>query len=122
MENTFQKSQTEKRIKCEVRLSNEPYFMTANLNFNDFVILETTNEFLTGTYRMNYMTIRINDEIKEFIDSKVIEARNDNSFNNLVECGWFDNELVIEIIELFEDEDYDDVSDEIKEYIVKVIK
>ena len=40
----------------------------------------------------------------------------------LVECGWFDNELVIEIIELFEDEDYDDISDEIKEYIVKVIK
>lgn len=68
MENTFQKSQTEKRIKCEVRLSNEPYFMTANLNFNDFVILETTNEFLTGTYRMNYMTIRINDEIKEYLN------------------------------------------------------
>ena len=42
--------------------------MTANLNFNDFVILETTNEFLTGTYRMNYMTIRINDEIKEYLN------------------------------------------------------
>ena len=66
--------------------------------------------------------VQFNDEIKEFIDSKVIEAKNDNSFNDLVECGWFDNELVIEIIELFEDEDYDDVSDEIKEYIVKVIK
>jgi hypothetical protein len=66
--------------------------------------------------------VQFNDEIKEFIDSKVIETKNDNSFNDLVECGWFDNELVIEIIELFEDEDYDDVSDEIKEYIVKVIK
>ena len=66
--------------------------------------------------------VQFNDEIKEFIDSKVIEAKNDNSFNDLVEYGWFDNELVIEIIELFEDEDYDDVSDEIKEYIVKVIK
>ena len=66
--------------------------------------------------------VQFNDEIKEFIDSKVIETKNDNSFNDLVECGWFDNELVIEIIELFEDADYDDVSDEIKEYIVKVIK
>ena len=66
--------------------------------------------------------VQFNDEIKEFIDSKVIETKNDNSFNDLVECGWFDNELVIEIIELFEDEDYDDISDEIKEYIVKVIK
>jgi hypothetical protein len=66
--------------------------------------------------------VQFNYEIKEFIDSKVIETKNDNSFNDLVECGWFDNELVIEIIELFEDEDYDDVSDEIKEYIVKVIK
>ena len=55
-------------------------------------------------------------------ENEVLETKNDNSFNDLVECGWFDNELVIEIIELFEDEDYDDVSDEIKEYIVKVIK
>jgi len=66
--------------------------------------------------------VKFNDEIKEFIDSKVIEACNDNSFNGLVECGWFDNELVIEIIELFGDGDYDDVCDEIKEYIVKVVK
>ena len=68
MENTFQKLQTKKRIKCEVRLSTEPYFMNANLNFDEFVILETTNEFLKGTYRMNYMTIKINDEIKEYLN------------------------------------------------------
>ena len=66
--------------------------------------------------------VQFNDEIKEFIDNKVIEACNDNSFNGLVECGWFDNELVIEIIELFGDGDYDDVCDEIKEYIVEVVK
>ena len=66
--------------------------------------------------------VKFNDEIKEFIDSKVIEACNDNSFNGLVECGWFDNELVIEIIELFGDGDYDDVCNEIKEYIVEVVK
>ena len=68
MENISQKSQTEKRIKCEVRLSTEPYFMDANLNFNEFVILETTNEFLKGTYHMNYMTIKINNEIKEYLN------------------------------------------------------
>ena len=66
--------------------------------------------------------VKFNDEIKEFIDGKVIEACNDNSFKGLVECGWFDNELVIEIIELFGDGDYDDVCDEIKGYIVKVVK
>jgi hypothetical protein len=67
MENTSQKLQTKKRIKCEVRLSSEPYFMSANLNFDDLVILERSNEFLKGTYHMNYLTIRINDEIKEYI-------------------------------------------------------
>ena len=68
MENISQKSQTEKRIKCEVRLSSEPYFMSANLNFDDFVILERTNEFLKGTYHMNYLTVRINDEIKKCLN------------------------------------------------------
>lgn len=68
MENISQKSQTKKRIKCEVRLSSEPYFMSANLNFDDFVILERTNEFLKGTYHMNYLTVRINDEIKKCLN------------------------------------------------------
>ena len=68
MENISQKLQTEKRIKCEVRLSTEPYFMTANLNFDEFVISETTNEFLKGTYHMNYVTIRINDEITKYLN------------------------------------------------------
>ena len=68
MENISQKSQTKKRIKCEVRLSSEPYFMFANLNFDDFVILERTNEFLKGTYHMNYLTVRINDEIKKCLN------------------------------------------------------
>ncbi len=68
MENTSQKSQIKKRIKCEVRLSSEPYFMMATINFDDFLILEKTNEFLKGTYHMNYLTIRINDEIKEYLN------------------------------------------------------
>ena len=68
MENISQKSQTEKRIKCEVRLSSEPYFMMATINFDDFLILEKTNEFLKGTYHMNYVTIRINDEITKYLN------------------------------------------------------
>lgn len=68
MENTYQKSQTKKLIKCEVRLSSEPYFMSANLNFNELIILERSNEFLKGTYHMNYVTIRINDEITKYLN------------------------------------------------------
>lgn len=68
MENISQKLQTKKPIKCEVRLSLEPYSMMATINFENFLILERTNEFLKGRYHMNYITVRINDEIKQYLN------------------------------------------------------
>jgi len=68
MENISQNLQKTNRIKCEVRLSNEPYFMNVNIKFDDLKILERSNEFVRGIYYNNHLTIRINEEIKKYLN------------------------------------------------------
>ena len=68
MENISQNLSKTNRIKCEVRISNEPYFKNAKINFDNFVILERSNEFVRGTYYQNHLTIRINEEIKQYLN------------------------------------------------------
>jgi len=68
MENISQNLSKTNRIKCEVRLSNEPYFVDAKLNFDNFVILERNDKFVIGTYHHNYLTIKINEEIEQYLN------------------------------------------------------
>jgi hypothetical protein len=68
MENISQNLSKTNRIKCEVRISNEPYFTNAKINFDNFVILERSNEFVRGPYYQNHLTIRINEEIKQYLN------------------------------------------------------
>ena len=68
MENISQNLSKTNKIKCEVRLSNEPYFLDAKLNFDNFIILERNDKFVIGTYHHNYVTIKINKEIEQYLN------------------------------------------------------
>lgn len=65
--------------------------------------------------------VPLTPKVKKFIDKAIADAKKDGEFENLVDADWFDNELIDELIDLFEDEDYDSASKEVKDYISKVI-
>ena len=65
--------------------------------------------------------VPLTPKVKKFIDKAIADAKKDGEFENLVDADWFDNELIDELIDLFEDEDYDSASKEVKDYISKAI-
>jgi hypothetical protein len=60
--------------------------------------------------------------VKKFIDKAVADAKADGEFKYLLNAGWFDNELIDELIDLFPDKDYDRASQKVKDYISQSIK
>jgi hypothetical protein len=42
--------------------------MNVNIKFDDLKILERSNEFVRGIYYNNHLTIRINEEIKKYLN------------------------------------------------------
>jgi hypothetical protein len=59
--------------------------------------------------------------VKKFIDKAVADAKADGEFKYLLNAGWFDNELIDELIDLFPDKDYDRASQKVKDYISQSI-
>ena len=62
-------------------------------------------------------------KMKKFIDKVISDAKKDGEFEELVQVDYFENDLIDFILEKFDDEsDYDDVSQEVKDYINKSVK
>jgi hypothetical protein len=67
--------------------------------------------------------ISITPEIKAFIDKVINDAKRDDEFEYLKDVDFFDNDLIDLIIDEFSnDGDYNDVSQEVKDYITNSIK
>ena len=67
--------------------------------------------------------ISITPEIKAFIDKVISDAKRDDEFEYLKDVDFFDNDLIDLIMDEFSDDgDYNDVSQEIKDYITNSIK
>jgi len=67
--------------------------------------------------------ISITPEIKAFIDKVINDAKRDDEFEYLKDVDFFDNDLIDLIMDEFDDDgDYNDVSQEIKDYITNAIK
>jgi len=60
------------------------------------------------------------DKVKRAIDRAVASAKKDGEFDELVSAGYFDEELVDDLIDLFPNKDYDSASKEVMNYIAKV--
>ena len=62
--------------------------------------------------------ISITPEIKAFIDKVISDAKRDDEFEYLKDVDFFDNDLIDLIMDEFDDDgNYNDVSQEIKDYI-----
>ena len=62
-------------------------------------------------------------KMKKFIDKVISDAKKDGEFEELVQVDYFENDLIDFILEKFDDEsNYDDVSQEVKDYINKSVK
>ena len=61
--------------------------------------------------------VPLTSKVKSFINKAISDAKKDGEFENLKKVDWFENELIDMLIELFEDEDYDRASKEVKDYI-----
>jgi hypothetical protein len=67
--------------------------------------------------------ISITPEIKAFIDKVISDAKRDDEFEYLKDVDFFDNDLIDLIMDEFDDDgNYNDVSQEIKDYIANSIK
>ena len=67
--------------------------------------------------------IGLTDEVKGFIDNKFKAIEDaDMDIEELDESGYFDSDLIDQIIEEFEEDDIDDVSKKVEEYIQSKIK
>jgi hypothetical protein len=61
--------------------------------------------------------VPLTSKVKSFINKAISDAKKDGKFEDLKKVDWFENELIDMLIELFEDEDYDRASKEVKDYI-----
>jgi len=62
-------------------------------------------------------------KMKKFIDKVISDAKKDGEFEELVQVDYFQNDLIDFILEKFDDEaEYDDVSQEVKDYIINQLK
>lgn len=74
-------------------------------------------------YQKSLDEIPITPEVKAFIDKAINDAKRDNEFEYLKDVDFFDNDLIDLIIDEFSnDGDYNDVSQEVKDYITNSIK
>ena len=74
-------------------------------------------------YQEQLDEISITPEIKAFIDKVISDAKRDDEFEYLKDVDFFDNDLIDLIMDEFDDDgNYNDVSQEIKDYITNSIK
>ena len=87
-------------------------------------LTSTKKSYRTGLKEMEKTSedeVPFTNEVKEFIDKAVADAKADGEFKYLLNAGWFDNELIDELIDLFPDKDYDRASQKVKDYISQSI-
>ena len=78
---------------------------------------------IENEYQKSLDEIPITPEVKAFIDKAINDAKRDNEFEYLKDVDFFDNDLIDLIMDKFSnDGDYDDVSQEVKDYITNSIK
>jgi hypothetical protein len=73
-------------------------------------------------YQESSDEISITSEVKAFIDKVINDAKRDDEFEYLKDVDFFDNDLIDLIMDEFSDDgDYNDVSQEVKDYITNSI-
>ena len=84
---------------------------------------EKLEQMLQNINEKSLDEIPITPEVKVFIDKAINDAKRDNEFEYLKDVDFFDNDLIDLIIDEFSnDGDYNDVSQEVKDYITNSIK
>jgi hypothetical protein len=84
---------------------------------------EKLEQMLQNINEKSLDEIPITPEVKVFIDKAINDAKRDNEFEYLKDVDFFDNDLIDLIIDKFSnDGDYNDVSQEVKDYITNSIK
>ena len=74
-------------------------------------------------YQESSDEISIISEVKAFIDKVINDAKRDDEFEYLKDVDFFDNDLIDLIMDEFDDDgNYNDVSQEVKDYITNSIK
>jgi hypothetical protein len=67
--------------------------------------------------------VPLTPEVKKYINQVIGNTKNDGDFEDLLGNGFFDEELIINIIDdLYPNDDYDGASKEVKDYISQAVK
>jgi hypothetical protein len=97
---------------------NEPWYKVKQGDVEQIYSTSDLNE-----YQEQSDEISITPEIKAFIDKVISDAKRDDEFEYLKDVDFFDNDLIDLIMDEFDDDgNYNDVSQEIKDYIANSIK
>jgi hypothetical protein len=97
---------------------NEPWYKVKQGDVEQIYSTSDLNE-----YQEQSDEISITPEIKAFIDKVISDAKRDDEFEYLKDVDFFDNDLIDLIMDEFSDDgDYNDVSQEVKDYITNSIK
>jgi hypothetical protein len=97
---------------------NEPWYKVKQGDVEQIYSTSDLNE-----YQEQSDEISITPEIKAFIDKVISDAKRDDEFEYLKDVDFFDNDLIDLIMDEFDDDgNYNDVSQEIKDYITNSIK
>jgi hypothetical protein len=65
--------------------------------------------------------VPLTDEVKKAIDDQIANDKADGEFENLVDMGFYEEDFPLELIDLFPDEDYDNISQNVRDYIADAI-
>ena len=86
------------------------------------IITETQYKQKLNEISKNEDEVPLTSKVKSFINKAIADSKKDGEFENLKKVDWFENELIIELIDLFPNKDYDSASPEVMDYIKDKIK
>jgi hypothetical protein len=115
----------ENRIKDDYRITNKEAAKKAILNKILGPIHAQWSKYKTSTD--NTVTenidneVPLTDEVKKAIDDQIANDKADGEFENLVDMGFYEEDFPLELIDLFPDEDYDNISQNVRDYIADAI-
>ena len=115
----------ENRIKDDYRITNKEAAKKAILNKILGPIHASWAKYKTSTD--NTVTENIGNEVpftpevKKAIDDQIANDKADGEFENLVDMGFYEEDFPLELIDLFPDENYDRISQKVRDYIADAI-
>ena len=118
--------------KLQQQIGNSLTFFTrqhvVKENIKETLLLQKRAGIITETQykqKLNEASedeVPLTDDVQFFIDKAIADSKEDGKFKELKKVGWFENELINDLIDLFPEEDYDSASKEVMDYIKDKIK